>query len=215
MLGALSLMSNILYGKPVAESLYLELARELKVYNLTPHLVNVGLQNNQQWLQYTTSIYRIATEHDITVDNIFLPEDVSEQEFYDKVSKLSDDRTVDAIMVQQPLPARYNNSLILSAINVNKDADCLCDVSLARLYRGESVFTPATPTAVICLLDYYNIDVFGKNITVIGRGNAVGKPLSLMLTARNATVTLCHSKTENLLTHTANADIIICATGKN
>ncbi|MEG2159379.1 MAG: bifunctional 5,10-methylenetetrahydrofolate dehydrogenase/5,10-methenyltetrahydrofolate cyclohydrolase, partial [Clostridia bacterium] len=118
-------------------------------------------------------------------------------------------------MVQQPLPARYNNSLILSAINVNKDADCLCDVSLARLYRGESVFTPATPTAVICLLDYYNIDVFGKNITVIGRGNAVGKPLSLMLTARNATVTLCHSKTENLLTHTANADIIICATGKN
>ena len=109
------------------------------------------------------------------------------------------------------MPKTYVN--VVNAIDVNKDVDCLNPLSVCRLYNGEAGFRPATPQAVLNLLDYYNIDLQGKNVVILGRGSAVGKPLALMALQRNATVTVCHTKTVDLPSVCRNADIIISACG--
>ncbi|MBO5866656.1 MAG: bifunctional 5,10-methylenetetrahydrofolate dehydrogenase/5,10-methenyltetrahydrofolate cyclohydrolase, partial [Clostridia bacterium] len=118
---------------------------------------------------------------------------------------------VSGVIVQQPLPREFAHAV--EFIDINKDVDCLNPLSVAMLYLGKEGFRPATPLAVINLLDYYNIDLYGKNVVIVGRGNAVGKPLALMCLQRNATVTVCHTKTQNLAEICKQADIVITACG--
>ena len=115
------------------------------------------------------------------------------------------------VIVQQPLPKQYAKAVTF--IDSNKDVDCLNPTSLAKLYMGEDGLYPATPLAVLRLLDYYGIDLQGKHVVIVGRGNAVGKPLALMALQRNATVTVCHTKTVDLPNICRSADVLVSACG--
>ena len=121
---------------------------------------------------------------------------------------------VDGILMQLPIPKRFNVKKIQNAILPYKDVDGLTDVNMGRLFHNEDSLVPCTPMGIIDLLDYYNIDIEGKNVVIIGRSDLVGKPLASLMINRNATVTLCHSKTINLDFYTKNADILVVAIGK-
>ena len=145
-----------------------------------------------------------------------LPETAKEKELLSLVLKLNKDDSVDGFIVQLPLPKHINTDKIIEAIDPEKDADGLTPLNIGKLATGtpETDFLlPATPSGIIRMLEYHEIQVKGKHAVVIGRSNIVGKPIALMLLNRDATVTLCHSKTQNLKSHTLAADIIISAVG--
>lgn len=143
-----------------------------------------------------------------------LPEETTQAQLLDIIHTLNDDNTVDGIMVQLPLPKHIDEATVVDAISPEKDADGLHTVSCGMLMQGRDSFLPCTPHGIIELLDRSGCTIEGKNAVVIGRSNIVGKPVALMLLNRNATVTICHSKTKNISEITRQADIVVCAVGK-
>lgn len=141
-------------------------------------------------------------------------EDVLEQTVLDKIEELNQSEEIDGIILQLPLPEHISRSKILQAIAVNKDVDGFKTENMGRLHLGEEGFNPCTPEGVITLLKKYNIDIAGKNVTVIGRSNIVGKPMLGLFVNHDATVTICNRLTRNLKEHTQNADILVVAIGK-
>ncbi|MCH5151183.1 MAG: bifunctional 5,10-methylenetetrahydrofolate dehydrogenase/5,10-methenyltetrahydrofolate cyclohydrolase [Clostridiales bacterium] len=197
-----------LLGKPCAEAIYAEVRKRLA--NKTAKLVAVGF-DEERWNQYCNSLSKSAANVGIICEQVILDSKVTPSEFAEAVTKVCKDGSVAGVMVQQPLPKEYAD--VIHCIDVNKDVDCLNPLSVARLYQGADGFRPATPQAVLRLLDYYGVDLQGKNVVIIGRGNTVGKPLMLMALQRNATVTVCHTKTRNLPQICRNADVVISACG--
>ena len=130
------------------------------------------------------------------------------------INQFNNDNTIDGFMVQLPLPKHINEATIVGAISADKDADGLHTISCGRLLQGEDGFLPCTPHGVIKLLEYSGYEIEGKNAVVIGRSNIVGKPVALLLLQKNATVTICHSRTKNLKEITKEADIVVSAIGK-
>lgn len=143
-----------------------------------------------------------------------LPEETTQAQLLDIIHTLNDDNTVDGIMVQLPLPKHIDEATVVDAISPEKDADGLHTVSCGMLMQGRDSFLPCTPHGIIELLDRSGCTIEGKNAVVIGRSNIVGKPVALMLLNRDATVTICHSKTKNISEITRQADIVVCAVGK-
>ncbi len=142
-----------------------------------------------------------------------LDENAGEDQLLSVVEELNKDKSIDGFIVQAPLPKHINYEKVLEAIDPKKDVDGWTSANTGRMFLGMPAFMPATPLGVMKMLEYYKVDLKGKNVTVIGRSNVVGKPLAIMLLQKNATVTVCHSKTENLKQHTKNADIVIAAAG--
>jgi len=143
-----------------------------------------------------------------------LPENVSEQKLLELVMRLNIDPEIHGFIVQSPLPKHIDYNKIVESIDPRKDVDGWTSTNIGRMFLGISEkFMPATPMGIIKMLEFYGVEVNGKNAVVIGRGNVVGKPLAFMLLQRNATVTICHSKTKKLEEHTKNADILIAAAG--
>lgn len=199
-------MSIILYGKPCAEKIgenVRRLAAETK-----GKLYLAGFQD-EKWEQYTRSLCKSAEKYGICCENIVFGE-ITPNEFYQSIGNICKKNDALGVMLQQPLPKMYADAV--KYIAAEKDVDCLSPLSVAKLYSGEAGFRPATPSAVLSLLDYYDISLCGKNVAIIGRGS-VGKPLALMALARNATVTVCHSKTKDLSAVCRSADVIISACG--
>ncbi len=143
-----------------------------------------------------------------------LDESATEEEVLDLVRELNRDDDIDGFIVQAPLPKHIDFSKVLDAIDPEKDVDGWTPASMGKLVTGIKTFFPATPLGVMKMLEHYKVKIEGKNATVIGRSNVVGKPLALMLLAKNATVTVCHSRTKDLTEHTRNADILVAAVGK-
>ena len=143
-----------------------------------------------------------------------LPANTSESTLLGLIDELNKDERVSGILVQLPLPSHISSYKILEAINPQKDVDGFHLVNIGRLVTGNATFKPCTPEGIIQLLDHYKVDIEGKNAVVLGRSNIVGKPISLLLLERNATVTICHSRTKNLSAITKLADILIAAIGK-
>ena len=200
--------AQLLLGKPCADSIYEGISSALAGNSVK--LVTVGFDDDR-WNQYSNSLYNSATKLGLTCEQVRLDTGVTPDEFWGVVQQLSADRSVDGIILQQPLPKEYAHAV--KYVCVDKDVDCLNPLSISQLYLGADGFRPATPLAVLRLLDYYNVELQGKNVVIIGRGNAVGKPLALMALGRNATVTVCHTKTRDLPSITRNADILISACG--
>ncbi len=143
-----------------------------------------------------------------------LPLNVTQDELLSLVRVLNRDEDVDGFIVQSPLPKHIDYQAVVDGIDPKKDVDGWTSMNIGKMFLGMSdTFMPATPMGIMKLLDYYGVEISGKNATVIGRGNVVGKPMSFMLLQKNATVTICHSKTRDLAEHTKNADIIVCAAG--
>jgi len=142
------------------------------------------------------------------------PENVKEAELINLIQKLNNDEKVHGILVQLPLPKHINENRVIEKISPEKDVDGLTSINMFRLLFKDEFLVPCTPKGVIKMLDYHKIDLTGKNAVVVGRSKIVGKPMALMLLNRNATVTVCHSKTKDLKEHTKEADILVVAVGK-
>lgn len=138
----------------------------------------------------------------------------TQEELLDLIDTLNKNRIVNGILCQLPLPAHIDEKAVIEAISPQKDVDCFCDVNVGRLWTGNPVFLPCTPAGITEMLDRYNIDVSGKNCVIVGRSNIVGKPLAALMLQKNATVTICHSKTKNLSEICRNADVLVSAIGK-
>lgn len=198
----------LLLGKPCVEAISAEIANQLG--NAHAKLYTVGF-DDAKWKQYSNTLNKSAQKYGFSCEEIVVSNDITPRQFCDKVRQICLLADCTGVIVQQPLPKEYADAV--NYVDVDKDVDCLNPLSIAKLYCGQSGFRPATPLAVLRLLDFYGIDLQGKNMVIIGRGNAVGKPLALMALQHNATVTVCHTKTQNLPSICRKADILVSACG--
>ncbi len=146
--------------------------------------------------------------------SVELPESITQQQLENKLCELNNNKDINGILLQLPLPKGFDDRRALNCIDPLKDVDGLTNLSLGRLTAMEQGLTACTPTGVISLLKEYNVDLVGKDVVIINRSLLVGKPLSQLMLNENATVTVCHSKTKNLKFYTKHADIVISAVGK-
>lgn len=143
-----------------------------------------------------------------------LPEETKEEELLALIEKLNADNSVNGILCQLPLPEHIDEKKVIDAIASEKDVDCFRAENVGKMWLGDYDFAACTPKGVMLLLDYYGIDVCGKNCVIIGRSNIVGKPMASLLLEKSATVTICHSKTKDLAAFTRNADVVVAAVGR-
>ena len=143
-----------------------------------------------------------------------LPEETTQEELLDLIRTLNDDPAVDGILCQLPLPKHLDEEAVINAIRPDKDVDCFHPFNVGRMVIGEPVFLPCTPAGVMEMLKEYEIPIRGKRCVVLGRSNIVGKPMSMLLTQADGTVTTCHYRTEDLASITREADILVSAIGK-
>ena len=143
-----------------------------------------------------------------------LPANSTNEEVESVINELNNDENISGILLQLPLPKGLDEARLIDAISPKKDVDALTDINLGKLFAGKNVIAPCTATGIIDLLDQYSIEMQGKNVVVLGRSLLVGKSVSMLFQQRNATVTMCHSKTENLKDICKNADVLVVAIGK-
>ena len=208
-------MAIILDGKMLRDKIFESLKAKLDKMQQKPTLAVILVGENPASQIYVRNKKKTAEKLGINSLSIEYPSDISEEELLNKIKELNSDKKVTAILVQLPLPAHINKNRIIDAILPQKDVDGLTPYNLGKLFSGEEPYVyPCTPKGILLLLDEYNIKLEGKNIVVVGRSNLVGKPVAQMLLKRNATVTMCHSHTQNLSEITKTADIIVSAVGK-
>ncbi len=211
-------MARLLKGKIVAEKLMEDnkiVVDELKEKGLCPTLAIFRIGEKDSDLSYEKGIAKKAQEADVNIIRYIFDEDVSKEEFYQKLDQANKDENIHGILIFRPLPEGFNDDEVRNMIKPEKDVDGCNDLSLAGIFINKDLgYAPCTAQSVIELLNYYDIDVKGKNVVVLGRSLVIGKPVAMMLTNLNATVTIAHSKTADIEKIASNADILICATGK-
>ena len=187
--------------------------RKLKGMNI-PKVASILVGNDGGSLFYLNNQEKVAISLGLEFEKIHLSDDVTEDELIKKIEELNNDNSVNGIILQLPLPKNMDEKKIISSISPEKDVDCLTFVNQGKLYMGEEAFMPCTPKSVLTILKSLNINLEGMEVVVVGRSNIVGKPLQIMLTNEDATVTMCHSRTKNLKEKMQNADIVITGIGK-
>ncbi|HBH18460.1 MAG TPA: bifunctional methylenetetrahydrofolate dehydrogenase/methenyltetrahydrofolate cyclohydrolase, partial [Cyanobacteria bacterium UBA9579] len=208
-------MATLINGKEVAQKIRQKIKAEVSDFEVKPSLVVIIVGNNPASKVYVGMKEKAAQEVGIDSTTIRLDESISQQELENKIEELNQDKSVNAILVQLPLPRHINTDAIIQKIDPQKDVDGFHPVNMGKLITGITPYAvPCTPAGVMKLLEEYNIDIESKNAVVVGRSNIVGKPISILLLDKNATVTICHSRTKNLKEVTAQADILIAAVGK-
>lgn len=211
-------MSVIMKGSEVAAAMKAKLQQEtldLKERNIIPHLGIVRIGRRQDDLAYERGAKKRMETIGIKCTVFEFPEDIEQTFFEQEFKKINDNSTIHGILLFRPLPKHLNEEPLKAIINPFKDVDCMSPVNIAKVFSGdESGFAPCTPEGVIELLDYYNIKLTGKKVTIMGRSMVVGKPLSMLLLKKNATVTICHTRTKNLAEACCDADILVAAAGK-
>ncbi len=209
-------MAIILDGKKLRDKIFEELKTKINKMPQKPSLAVILAGNDPSSRIYVNNKKKTAEKLGINSIVIEYPSDVSQNELLKKIEELNNDENITAILVQLPLPEHIDKNTVIDAISPQKDVDGLTSYNSGKLFAGEKPYVyPCTPKGILLLLDEYNIEIEGKHAVVIGRSNLVGKPVSQMLLNRNATVTICHSKTKNLSDITKTADILISAVGKN
>ena len=208
-------MAEILKGIAVARKINDESVSLIREYGLKPVLALIRVGEKESDLAYERNIIKKCGELGIEIKIIQYNDNVKEEILLSKIGELNSNDAVSAIMMFRPLPEHLDTDRIANTISPKKDVDGSTIMSLSGLFADKSIgFTPCTAEAVIRMLDFYNTDIEGKDIVVIGRSLVIGKPVSMLLLRRNATVTMCHSKTKNLKDIVKNADIVIAAIGK-
>ncbi len=207
----------VIDGKSVAESIKSELKNEvtkLKENGIIPGLAVVMVGNDTASQIYVGKKEKICEELGIYSEKYMLPENISQAALEELIDELNNKPNINGILVQLPLPKHMDEFAINSKIIPEKDVDVFNPVNIGKIMLNKAELLPCTPAGIIEMLKYYNISISGKNCVVIGRSNIVGKPIATLLTHNNGTVTLCHSKTENLKEYCKNADLIVCSVGK-
>lgn len=210
--------TKIIKGKPVADRItenLIEETKKLKELDIVPKLAIVRIGENPDDMSYERGAMNRCAKIGIDVQNIVLQGDVSEGEYIEVIKNLNDDKNINGILCLRPLPKNINENKVKSIIDAKKDVDCFNPINSAKLFEGEKDgYAPCTPEAVMKILNHYEVDLSGKKVVVLGRSLIVGKPVSMMLMGENATVTICHSKTENLDEEAKNADVLVAAIGR-
>ena len=186
---------------------------ELQTEGVTPCLATVLVGENQASSIYVKNKQKACSEVGIITKDHKLPESFSQQEMNSLIDLLNNDNTVHGILVQLPLPKQLGEFATISRISPIKDVDGLTPYNVGLLSTGRAILKPCTPSGIMEMFDYYNIDLTGKHAVIINRSNLVGRPLYNLLLEKNVTVTTCHSKTHNLKEHCQKADIVITAVG--
>ena len=199
-------------GRPLADRIRAEVADEVR------ELGAVGLATVQVGEDEASSIYLgrkhiAAGEAGIRSIDKHLPEDIAEEELLRAVGELNDDGSIDGVLVQLPLPGHLDEARIVSAVEPVKDVDGFHPLNAGQLYLARPTHVPATPLGIMALLAEYRIELEGARAVVVGRSDIVGKPIAHLLLQSNATVTICHSRTEDLERHTLDADVLVVAAG--
>lgn len=200
-------------AKKVRENLKIEVDK-LKEKGINPKLAVIMVGNNSASSVYVKNKSNACKKVGIDFEEFLLPEETSEEELILLIEKLNSDDTIDGILLQSPVPNHININRAFETISPKKDVDGFNAVNVGNLTIGRDCFISCTPYGVMRMLEEYNIDLAGKTAVVIGRSNIVGKPMLQCLLSKDATVTICHSKTKNIEKVISNADIVIAAIGK-
>lgn len=211
-------MPELLKGKPVADALTEDIRRRadaLAERGITPTLAIVRVGENESDLSYIRGALSRCEKCGIEVVQKNLPDLCSQEQLEAVIDEINADPGIDGCLLLRPLPRHIDERAICNRLKAAKDMDCITDASLSTVFtgRGEG-FAPCTAQAVIEILNYYGVDAAGKNAAVIGRSLVIGKPVSMLLQQRDATVTMCHSRTQNIAALCSQADLLIAAVGK-
>lgn len=210
-------MAIIINGKELAAKIRENLKSEvenLKRQGINPKLVVIMIGNDPASSVYVRNKSKACNEIGIAFEEFLLKEDTTREELLGLIKELNQRQDVNGILLQSPIPKHLDIREAFNAIDYLKDVDGFHPINVGKLAIGEDSFVSCTPAGVMKMLEEYNIKVEGKNAVVIGRSNIVGKPLAQLLLNANATVTTCHSKTQNIAEITKQADILIAALGK-
>ena len=205
---------ELLDGKVVKAKLLEDLKEKINKLDTKLGLTVIQVGEDPASSVYVRQKNKMAENLGFNFNHIKLDENIKEEDLLNIIEKLNKDDNVDGILVQMPIPNHLNAKKVQNAILPCKDVDGLTDINMGRLSHNIDSLVPCTPMGIIDLLKYYNIDISGKNVVIIGRSDLVGKPLASLMTNNDATVTLCHSKTKNLSFYTKNADILVAAIGR-
>ncbi len=203
---------KILDGKLLSCNIKEDLKKTLSKIDVVPTLVIIQVGNNESSNIYIRNKMKVAQEIGINVQ-LQKYDTIKEKDLINEIKKLNNDSTINGIIVQLPLPKEINESNILNVIDFKKDIDGLTDINIGLLSQNKNCIFPCTARGIFELLEYYDIEIKGKNVVVVGRSNLVGKPLMHMFLNADATVTVCHTKTKDLKEFTSKADILCVATG--
>jgi methylenetetrahydrofolate dehydrogenase (NADP+)/methenyltetrahydrofolate cyclohydrolase len=215
--GFWNMPAKIIDGKAIAQKVLEGVKRDvadLKKHGIVPGLAVVQVGHDPASDLYVKKKREMCKNLGMNSIDATYPENISYEELKKNIEKLNNDSKVHGIIVQLPLPQHLKNKPILELVDKEKDADGFNPFNQGKLSIDETVFAPATAKGVIKLIESTGTEIAGKNAVVVGRSNIVGKPTALLLINKNATVTVCHSKTKNLAKHTKNADILVVAVGK-
>lgn len=211
-------MATIIDGKNLAkkirENLRIE-CDELKKKGIIPKLAVIMVGNNPASKVYVKNKSKACEDVGIQYDEYLLGEDTTQQELINLIKKLNNNKEIHGILLQSPIPKNLDINEAFKAITYSKDVDGFTPSSIGKLCIGEDTFISCTPYGVMKMFEEYDIDITGKDVVILGRSNIVGKPLIQCCLQKNATVTVCHSKTKNLKEHTKRADVIIAAIGQS
>lgn len=208
----------IISGKDLAAEIKKDIAADVVKYTAqygrAPHLVVILVGENPASVSYVTGKAKDSEEVGFKNTTIRRPESITEEELLGLIDELNRDKEVDGILVQLPLPKHISEEKVIAAISKEKDVDGFHPLNVAALWQKQECILPCTPKGVIKLLDRAGVEIEGKKAVVIGRSNIVGLPVSKLLLDRNATVTMCHSRTKNLAEIAREADILVVAIGR-
>ncbi len=206
-----------LEGKAVAQKMRQDMSKDLETLNqvgITPGLRVILIGDDPAAASYVRMVERRCHKDGLDAQVIYMKEDITEDALIECIEALNADKAVHGILVQMPLPKHINKARVVATISDQKDVDGFHVLNAGKLYAGSGGLYPCTPYGVIHMLEYSGIDIEGKHAVVIGRSNVVGKPVAMLLLERNATVTICHSRTQNLSELTKQADILVAAAGR-
>jgi len=211
-------MAKLIDGKLVSSEIRLEISQETAEFiqktGIQPHLVVIIVGNDAASMTYVKNKKKACEDVGFKSTVIELPEETPEVELLEQIKELNEDLTVHGILVQLPLPKHIDEQKVINTISVKKDVDGFHPYQVGALVSGLPCLKPCTPSGVIELLKAYNIEMTGRHAVIVGRSHIVGKPLIQLLLDENATVTVCHSRTQNLAEFTKSADILIVAIGR-
>lgn len=209
-------MAKLLMGKEVSDRIKDEMkieVEQLKKDGINPGLAVILVGEDPASKVYVSNKKKACEYIGINSFEYRLPEETSEEELIALIEKLNNDNSVSGILCQLPVPEHIREEAVINAISPQKDVDAFHPVNVGKIMTGNYDFVPCTPAGVMELIKESGIDVCGKECVVVGRSNIVGKPMSMLLLHKNGTVTVCHSKTQNLAEKTRSADILVAAVG--
>ena len=209
-------MAKLLMGKEVSARIKTELAAEvkkLKEQGINPGLAVIIVGDDPASRVYVNNKKKACAECGIYSEEYALSENTTQEELLDLIETLNNKKEISGILVQLPVPKHIDEKTIINAIDPKKDVDAFHPVNVGKIMVGDYDFVPCTPAGVMELIKESGIDVAGKECVIVGRSNIVGKPQAMLLLHKNGTVTICHSKTQDLKEHTKKADILVAAVG--